>query len=145
VRKSSGFTLVELAFVLAVLGLLLSMSVPAFQLAVRRAQAAEAPLMLEHIANTQIAYRRDHGSFLACAPSGASIPAGTQVAFDEAADGWRELGIATEGLVRFRYRVELDGDSFRAIAEGDLDADGVSSRFTMEGRHLSLETKDPLE
>jgi prepilin-type N-terminal cleavage/methylation domain-containing protein len=143
--SSSGFTLVELAFVLAVLGILVSTAVPAFQLTVRRAQAAEAPLMLEQIVNSQLAYRRDHGTFLACASSGPAIPAGTTTVFDAAADGWRDLGLAAEGPVRFRYRVELDGDSFLAIAEGDLDGDGASSRFSLDGRTLSLSTQDPLE
>ena len=144
-RSSSGFTLVELAFVLAVLGILVSTAVPAFQLSVRRAQAAEAPLMLEQIVNSELAYRRDHGKFLACAPSGAAVPAGATVAFDAAAEGWHELGLAAEGPVRFLYRVELDGDSFRAIAEGDLDGDGSLSRFTLDGGSLSLATEEPLE
>lgn len=143
--RRSGFTLVELAFVLAVLGILVSTTVPAFQLSVRRAQAAEAPLMLEQIVNSELAYRRDHGKFRACAASGAAVPAGTTAVFDEGADGWRELGIASEGPVRFVYRVELDEDSFRAIAEGDLDGDGATSRFTLDGRTLTLSTQDPLE
>ena len=127
-----GFTLVELAFVLAVVGLLIAMTVPAYQSIVRRGQAAEAALMLEHIAHAELGHRRDHGAFLACAaPLGSAC--------------WKDLGVHAEGKTHYSYRVELEGTTFRAIAEGDLDGDGEKSLFTMDGASLSLTAKDALE
>lgn len=142
--RKRGFTLVELAFVLAVLGLLAGMTVPAYQQSVRRAQSAEAALLLEHIANEELAWRRDHGAFLACGAMPAQPPKGEAVAFD-ASGCWRDLGLRVEGPVRYSYRVELHGETFRAIAEGDLDGDGVRSVFTLDGAGLDLTVQDPLE
>src|SRR5688500_17754853 len=98
--KKRGFTMVELAFVVAVIGLLVALTVPAFMGSVRRTQMAEAQIALEEIATAQLAYRRDHGVFLACAPSSPAIPRGVAVRFDERAAGWREIGYEVEGPVR---------------------------------------------
>ena len=50
-----------------------------------------------------------------------------------------------DGRVWYRYQVRLDGDSFVAVAEGDLDGDGAPSRFTLSGRDLQVAVRDELE
>ena len=91
------------------------------------------------------AYRRDHGKFIACAPSGAAVPRGDVARFDAATPGWKDLGFALEGAVRFRYEVTLEKDSFVAIAHGDLNGDGKTSTFSMRGDDFQLHTEDELE
>ncbi len=135
--EKRGFTLVELAFVLAIIGILVAMTVPAFDGIVGRARAVEARTTLEAIVHAEHAWRRDHGSYLALPAAPASVPKGTEVPF-EAGDPWRRLGVAIEGTVRYQYSVTLDGTTFHAVAAGDLDGDGAHSRFTMRGDTLEL-------
>ena len=101
-----GFTLIELALVLAVIGILVTLAVPAYQPIVFRSRAAEPRLLLPAIANAELAYFRDHGKFIAAPPSASKVPA-VPVAFDTNQPGWKDLGMRVEGLVRYRYEVKL--------------------------------------
>ena len=47
--------------------------------------------------------------------------------------------------MRYRYAVTVDASGFVVTAEGDLDADGVPSRFSLRGEDLSLTIVDELE
>ena len=144
--RSRGFTLIELAMVLAVLGLLASLAVPSYRGVLLRARAAEARIGLEGIADAELRYFRDHGRFLACAPEPPGAPPrGTTARFDATAPGWRELGFRMEGPVRYRYEIGLEGTTFVAIARGDLTGDGKSSTFTLRGDTLKLTVEDELE
>lgn len=131
-----GFTLLELTLVLAVMGIVLTLTAPAYEAIVLRARSGEARLTLEAIGHAELQRWRDGQGFLAC---------GDATAFDRDAACWRELGIRFEGSPRYRYRVELSGDHFVAIAEGDLDHDGTPGVFRMEGRTLSIASEAPLE
>lgn len=130
--------------VLIVISVLVVLAVPSYQTIVHRSQAAEARALLEAIAQAQHEYYRDHGHYRPCAPSSTDVPAGGTTSFDRDADGWNELGVAIDGPVRYQYEVEADEDSFRVIARGDLDGDGATSRFTLDGT-LTLATEDELE
>ena len=142
---TKGFTLLELALVLALIGLLISICGPNYSRVLLRGRTMEARAMLDAIAAAERAHFRDHGSYLACAPSSAAVPKGTRGAFDLAAPGWRDLGVRAEGPVYYKYQVKLDGAGFVAQAEGDLDGDGVTSRFTLDGRTLKLKVENELE
>jgi hypothetical protein len=110
-----------------------------------RGRAAEARAVLEAIANAELGHFRDHGRFLACAPSADEPPRGVPGRFDAARAGWTELGVRIDGPVRFRYEVVVAGASFHAIASGDLDGDGRDSRFVMRGKDLAVAVEDELE
>ncbi len=138
-----GFTLIELCYVIAVIGLLAAITVPAYDVLLRRAHVAEARAMVHGIAHAELRHLRDRGAYVACGPA-AEIPS-EPVVFPEDEACWRELGIRSEGLVRYRYAVSLDDDSFLVTAEGDLDGDGRASRFSLDGRDLSLHIVDELE
>jgi prepilin-type N-terminal cleavage/methylation domain-containing protein len=140
-----GFTLIELAFVLALIGLLAAIATPNYAGVLRRGRTLEARSLLQAIDAAERAYFRDHGRYLACAPSGASVPRGGRQAFDLTAAGWRDLGVRPEGLVYYRYEVKLAGASFVAQAEGDLDGNGVSSLFTLDGSTHALAVERELE
>lgn len=49
-----GFTLLELCFVITLIGLLAAVTVPAYDVVHRRALALEAPTMLEAISNAEM-------------------------------------------------------------------------------------------
>ena len=124
---------------------LAAMAVPAVQTLVRRAEAMEARSLLASIAAAELTFKRDHKTFIACKPSAGAPPRGTTALFDDSKPGWAELDFRVEGPVRYRYEVVLDGDSFKAIATGDLDGDGKPSRFEIDGRTLDVTVQDELE
>lgn len=142
-RRRLGFTLLELSAVIAIISILAATGVPAYDALVRRAHADEARTMIQAIAHAELQHYRDHGSYLACAPAGP-IPQGPgHFPADEAC--WRALGLRADGDVRYRYQAALDGTSFVVTAEGDLDRDGTTSRFTLRGATLAVETENELE
>jgi hypothetical protein len=73
------------------------------------------------------------------------VPRGQRAPFDESAVGWQELGIRPEGSVYYRYAVTLSGASYVVQAEGDLDGNGTTSRFTLDGRTHMLTVERELE
>jgi Tfp pilus assembly protein PilE len=122
---------------------LTAMVVPSYDTLLKRTWAAEAPAVLTAIAHAEIQHYRDHGAFLAC-PAEGPIPSPSQPA-PAVAECWRTLGVGLSGASRFRYGVELNGTSFSATAEADLDRDGQASRYVLDGATLAIATTDPLE
>ena len=138
-----GFTLLELSAVIVILVLLTCMTVPAYDVLIRRTHAAEARSMMSAIAHAQLQHQRDHGAYLACAATGEG-PAPT-ARFPNQEPCWQALGIQIGGQVRYRYGVTLTDGSFSVTGEGDLDGDGTLSRFTLDGRTLQVSVTDELE
>ena len=138
-----AFTILELSAVLAVIAILAALSVPVYDVMVRRARANEAQAVTYAIAHAELRHFRDHGAFLACDPGG-QVPAGAG-RFPSEAACWRTLGVQLAGPSYFRYAVRLDDASFAVTAEGDLDSDGRTSRYRLEGCDLTLTAEDELE
>ena len=137
-----GFTLLELCFVISIMGILTALTVPTYDVLLRRAHQSEARSMLSAIAHAQLTHQRDTGTWLAC-PATGPIPAPTAAFPDEAC--WKTLGIFPDGPVRYRYGVTLRGEGFIVTAEGDLDRDGQASLLTLEGSSLTITAVDGLE
>lgn len=145
IRQRRGFTIAEMAFVIAVMALITSITVPALEVLVRRARADEARTMLSAIADRELQHFRDTGKFLAC-PAQGEVPRGKSAAFPSA-DCWKELGITVEGEVRYRFAVDVkeNASEFTVIAEGDLDGDGVTSDYRLDGRTQAVTIKEAIE
>lgn len=129
-----GFTLMEMAAVLTVMGLIVAVSVPAYDSLVKRAHTEEARGFLEAIVDAELRHFRDTGHYLACegAPPGE-------------AGCWQTLGLRAEGPLRYRYAVRVNDAGFVASARGDLDRDGVESLFELDGRTRVLTVTGALE
>ena len=137
-----GFTLIEMAYVIAVIGLLSAITVPSYDFIVRRAYAAEAHATIQALAQAEVQHFRDTGSYLACEASGP-IPVGPVTW--PAQDCWEALHVEVTDTVRYRYGVTVADGSFVVTAEGDLDRDGTLARFSLDGRNLHVDIEQELE
>lgn len=161
-RGSAAFTLVEISLVLAVVGVLLAIAVPAFVRALRVSKVGEVHEELarihEHAARYYATPQVIEGKkYLRCLPGPAGPAPATpsaepkQVDFGApetpGVDTWRALGYTPRGPLRFRYSFlpatvgcgkagELPPAAplLTLRAEGDLDADGELSRFERTAR-----------
>ena len=90
-----GFTIIELSFVLTVMGILIGATVPVYEVLVKRARAQEAWTTVQAIAQAELQYHRDHRGFLAC--EGATAIPKKPVQFPNGEVCWRALGIRLDG------------------------------------------------
>lgn len=139
-----GFTLVELAFVVAIIAFLAAATIPGYHLVWLRTQTTEARSMLVALAHAESTWRRDHGSYLACPPGPTEdVPKVARHFPDRAC--WKALGLSTAERSRFRYQVKLTPTGFEAIAEGDLDGDGAPSTFKLQSNDLIVTAENEFE
>lgn len=136
--RSAGFTLLELMTVVAIIGTLAAVAIPAFVKYLRKAKTAEVVVNLETIAALERAYRVDHGTYLACPPSpkrltckGKDMP--IKLAWDPL-PAWEALGFHPDGKLYYRYLVKKTKTGFRIEASADLDCDGVRSLYVTTER-----------
>ena len=137
-----AFTLIELCYVLAIIGLLAAVTVPAYDTLLRRSRTAEAQATVHAIAHAELQHLRDRGTYVHCPAVGdvADLPA----PFPDA-PCWRALGVRVGGDVRYLYGVVATDEGFTVTAEGDQDGDGILARYTLDGATLHLEVEDELE
>ena len=80
-RASSGFTLVEMMFVIVILGVLAAVAVVAYTKNSRKARAAEVPQVFGELKTREETYHAEFGRYLPACPN----PAGTP--FEDCAEG----------------------------------------------------------
>lgn len=155
-RKSQfGFTLVELMIIIAIMGILAAVAIPAFQKYFKRAKTVEAVTQLKRISNGAVAYYQQ------TMPQGPEHPQPGR-RFPEAVNNvlstncecqtsrvcpgggpewthpsWVKLGFALPDAFHYTPRFESAGSgmsaTFSAITVGDLDCNGVQSEFKLTG------------
>ncbi len=125
----SGYTLIELMLVVAIIGILASIAIPSFQSYQLRARRGESYANLPAIARLQNAYFGEYGSYISIAvpqPGGGLSPAKRDFT-PVAAAAFAPLGWVPEGDVYFDYDTNTTcgcTDCFTSTAYGDADADG---------------------
>jgi prepilin-type N-terminal cleavage/methylation domain-containing protein len=140
-RVRRGFTLIELMIVVAIIAILASIAIPAYQRYSLKAKQGERDMLLENIATATLTYLAEHDGFPHVAGAGSTIntpqnPAGAPRSvkrnFIDNAGDWRFLLTQPMGQVYFSYRVfgqTANGGSFFWIeALGDLDGNGIQSQ-----------------
>jgi type II secretory pathway pseudopilin PulG len=120
--------LLEIAVVLAMIGTLASIAIPAFTKYIRKARTSEARTNLETIRALARSYYLDHRRYPVCAPSPPAVPGRTPGRF-VTSPCWTALGFRPDTHVYYQYETSMDGDIFVAKARGDLDDNGKLSLF----------------
>jgi type IV pilus assembly protein PilA len=137
-RRRTGFTLLELMMVVAVIGVLAAIAIPNFLRYQLRTRATETLTHLKGIGTTEVAYYAEHGTYVsvttpvpAALPGTRRVPWPTNTRFDL-------IGWAPDGGVVFQYAVQADDPSgsgsltrFTAETTADLDSDTVQSYFAL--------------
>jgi type IV pilus assembly protein PilE len=94
-KKTSGFTLIELMIVVAIIAILVAVALPSYRSYVIKAKRADATNMLTDIANQQIQYFMDNRAYGTVAQLGlATTGCGTDAVSNE---GYYCISIALTG------------------------------------------------
>jgi type IV pilus assembly protein PilA len=155
-RIKSGFTLIELMIVVAIIGILAAVAIPAFMKYIRRSKTVEATMNVRKLFDSSVAYyEAEHsntsGTILAkqfptnigpspgapntcCANTGgkcAPLPGNFN------ADSWSALNFSVDDPFYYVYQyVSSNVDTsatFQAWAFGDLDCDGIYATYMRGG------------
>ena len=160
-KKMAGFTLIELMIVVAIIGILAAVAIPAFLDYRKKSKATEAGEQLNAIGKVQKRAYGENSSFTPGTGGGAFLPTGvstttgccglkggtettpgtivnnkcksTPTAFKGDA-AWNAMGfsVGEESAYGYSY-VATTATAFTAYAIGDADCDGVPATFTLQG------------
>ena len=151
VKKKAAFTLIELMIVVAILGILAALAIPAFIGYVRRAKTSEATGNLSSMFKSAAAYMNaerqgqgigaNNGAFCSVG-SDALTPSPTpnKQQFNASTNA-QALGFSIADFVYFGYGVSSNSSKcgwnanqasvYTFFAQGDLDGDSVRSTFEL--------------
>jgi prepilin-type N-terminal cleavage/methylation domain-containing protein len=155
-KQHHGFTLIELMIVVAIIGILAAVAIPAFLEYMKRAKTGEAVLNLNKIGKAAKRVKGEIGSYPDV--DGALLPTGAKTCCggtggvkgkagatvnnkctadpDKFIDGaaWQALEYSLDEASVYNYSyAKGGGNSFTATAYGDADCDTSIATFTMNG------------
>jgi hypothetical protein len=77
-------------------------------------------------------YKANEGTYVNCPKNPAQVPAGKKETWQSDLPGWSDIDFSPYDQVYFQYEVtNATEDNFTATATGDLDGDGIYSKYTI--------------
>jgi type IV pilus assembly protein PilA len=144
-RAQQGFTLIELMIVVAIIGILAAVAIPAFMDYMKKGKTSEAELQLAKIkTNTKAAYNTDSSYPIVAAALTPTANCCTQnaggkkkcavAAGDWAVASWQAIDFQLDEPFYFQYSYTgTGGTAYVATAVGDLDCDSTTITYTLTG------------
>ena len=147
IRTQRGFTLIELMIVVAIIGILAAVAIPAFMDYMKKSKKTEAALQLNKIGKNSKVYYIENQTYVLAAdpallptkPGGGGCCGGPNnkcaaVPASFAGDsGWSSIGFQIDEPSQFYYDYFGAASTFSATATGDLDCDNTEITYLMNG------------